>query len=127
MSEQITSAMPQMPINPASSEKIMLATIVDGLSRLTDPELDELDTIITPRAAQLLSKAFGAGILELIGPLVVNDQMNDGTGNDVTGQVPATAANEGDLRRIIRDPRYWRDHDPDLVNRVQSGYQRLYS
>ena len=122
MSEQITSAMPQMPINPASSEKIMLATIVDGLSRLSDPELDELDTIITPRAAQLLSKAFGAGILELIGPLVVNDQMNDGT-----GQVPATAANEGDLRRIIRDPRYWRDHDPDLVNRVQSGYQRLYS
>jgi len=30
------------------------------------------------------------------------------------------------LRRMMDDPRYWRDHDPDLVSRVQDGFANLY-
>jgi hypothetical protein len=26
----------------------------------------------------------------------------------------------------VRDPRYWRDHQPDLVKRVEEGFRRLY-
>ena len=33
---------------------------------------------------------------------------------------------EAELRGLMRDPRYWRDRDPALVNRVTEGFKRLY-
>ncbi len=36
------------------------------------------------------------------------------------------AVDEAALRRLMDDPRYWRDHDPDLIARVQDGFRRLY-
>ncbi|MBT5809152.1 MAG: hypothetical protein HOI19_02200 [Rhodospirillaceae bacterium] len=33
---------------------------------------------------------------------------------------------EAGLRRMIADPRYWRDRDPALVRDVTQGFQRLY-
>jgi hypothetical protein len=30
------------------------------------------------------------------------------------------------LNQLMRDPRYWRDHDPAFVNRVTDGYRKLY-
>ena len=33
---------------------------------------------------------------------------------------------EAGLRRMIGDPRYWRDRDPALVREVTAGFQRLY-
>ncbi len=34
---------------------------------------------------------------------------------------------EGDLRKLIRSPRYWRERDPATVRRVTEGFDRLYS
>lgn len=33
---------------------------------------------------------------------------------------------EAALSQMMRDPRYWRDRDPELVARVTEGFQRLY-
>ncbi|CAO3352976.1 capsid assembly protein [Azospirillum melinis] len=33
---------------------------------------------------------------------------------------------EGELRTLMRDPRYWRDRDPAVIARVTEGFQRLY-
>lgn len=36
------------------------------------------------------------------------------------------ATSEESLRALMQDPRYWRDHDPAFVERVQDGFKRLY-
>lgn len=33
---------------------------------------------------------------------------------------------EGDLRRLMRDPKYWRERDPAVVERVRDGFAKLY-
>jgi len=33
---------------------------------------------------------------------------------------------EKKLRERMRDPRYWRDHDPTVVREIQEGFERLY-
>lgn len=38
----------------------------------------------------------------------------------------AAGGGEGDLRAMMRDPRYWRDRDPAYVAKVTEGYRRLY-
>jgi len=32
---------------------------------------------------------------------------------------------EAELRKMMRDPRYWRARDPAFVNRVTEGFRRL--
>ena len=39
---------------------------------------------------------------------------------------PGPAADEAELRSLMNDPRYWRDHDPAVIARVRDGFQRLY-
>lgn len=34
---------------------------------------------------------------------------------------------EGDLRQIMRSPRYWKDRDPGVISKVADGFRRLYS
>lgn len=36
------------------------------------------------------------------------------------------ALSEQQLRRMMNDPRYWRDHDPALARKVQQGFKQLY-
>ena len=36
------------------------------------------------------------------------------------------AADEAELRRLMDDPRYWRDHDPATIAKVRDGFERLY-
>lgn len=42
------------------------------------------------------------------------------------GQAVSAPDSEESLRVMMRDPRYWRDHDPAIVERVKNGFQRLY-
>ena len=30
------------------------------------------------------------------------------------------------LRRLMQDPKYWKQQDPELVKRVERGFRRLY-
>jgi hypothetical protein len=38
---------------------------------------------------------------------------------------PPEAMDEGELRRLMRDPRYWRTREPEIVKRVTEGFRRL--
>ena len=40
------------------------------------------------------------------------------------GEAPS-AADETELRSMMRDPRYWRTREPDFVRRVTDGFRRL--
>lgn len=115
-----TEALNAVPAEVAPP-RLNLSVIAEGLSSLSDDELAELDKIITPRAAELLEKAFGKELLSIIGPLYLND-------NQATGNLNASNNTdlENELRNIIRDPKYWRDHEPSLVAKVTEGYARLY-
>jgi len=47
---------------------------------------------------------------------------------EIVGQAGSgqLAVTEDSLRELIRDPRYWRDRDPEIVQRVTQGYRSLY-
>ena len=34
---------------------------------------------------------------------------------------------DDDLRRMMRDPKYWRDADPEYVRKIENGFKKLYS
>ncbi|MCX7371390.1 MAG: hypothetical protein NTW56_02950 [Alphaproteobacteria bacterium] len=36
-----------------------------------------------------------------------------------------TAESEDELRKLMRDPRYWRSREPDFVRRVTDGFRRI--
>lgn len=42
-------------------------------------------------------------------------------------ETPGGAPSESELAAMMRDPRYWRDRDPALIDQVTAGYRRLYS
>ena len=31
------------------------------------------------------------------------------------------------LRNMMRDPKYWRDKDPEYVRKIENGFKKLYS
>ena len=34
---------------------------------------------------------------------------------------------DSDLRRMMRDPKYWRDADPEYIRKIENGFKKLYS
>jgi hypothetical protein len=40
--------------------------------------------------------------------------------------VPSNDLDKDTLNQMMRDPKYWRDHDPAFVSRVTEGYKRIY-
>lgn len=38
----------------------------------------------------------------------------------------ATFDDEETLKKLMRNPKYWRDQDPELLKRVEDGFKRLY-
>lgn len=41
-------------------------------------------------------------------------------------EADSAATSEGDLRSLMRDPRYWREKDPAFVAKVTDGFRRMY-
>lgn len=39
----------------------------------------------------------------------------------------AQSFSDSDLRRMMRDPKYWREQDPEYVRKIESGFKKLYS
>ena len=33
---------------------------------------------------------------------------------------------DDELRNLMKDPRYWKHQDPEIVKRVEEGFKRLY-
>ena len=38
----------------------------------------------------------------------------------------ASELNEADLRKMMDDPKYWKDRDPNLHKQVAEGFKRIY-
>ena len=34
---------------------------------------------------------------------------------------------DNDLRRMMQDPKYWRDNDPEYIRKIENGFKKLYS
>jgi len=34
---------------------------------------------------------------------------------------------DDDLRTMMRDPKYWRDHDAEYIRKIENGFKKLYS
>ena len=34
---------------------------------------------------------------------------------------------DSDLRRMMRDPKYWRDNDVEYIRKIENGFKKLYS
>lgn len=45
----------------------------------------------------------------------------------LSGGDPTAGITEDTLAEMMRDPRYWRNRDPDFVARVTAGFKRLYA
>lgn len=55
-------------------------------------------------------------------------RMMKGEGDMTSPRVEAESQsmNEGDLKSMMRDPKYWRQKDPAFVSKVTDGFKRLY-
>lgn len=42
------------------------------------------------------------------------------------GRAGEAVISDASLKQLMRDPRYWRDQDPLIVDRVREGFRRLY-
>lgn len=45
---------------------------------------------------------------------------------ETSGNVQENLSDE-DLRRMMRDPKYWRDHDAEYIRKIENGFKKLYS
>jgi len=44
-----------------------------------------------------------------------------------TGNSTSEKLSDFDLRRMMQDPKYWRDHDLEYVRKIETGFKKLYS
>lgn len=47
-------------------------------------------------------------------------------GIDSKTDMPSNNIDEKGLRKLMQDPKYWRDQDPTLMSKVRDGFNRLY-
>ena len=67
-----------------------------------------------------------------------NCRLNPGTDGTITisggtfthvetdGNAPEKLS-DSDLRNMMRDPKYWRDHDAEYIRKIENGFKKLYS
>lgn len=78
--------------------------------------------------AHLPQRAFEALSTTFEGVLAMYRMMsNDEPGFVRDGDRPAESMSDTQLKALMRDPRYWRDQDPTIVEQVREGFRRLYS
>lgn len=46
---------------------------------------------------------------------------------DAPGKAKGAALDDGELAKMMKDPRYWRDRDPAFIAKVSEGFQNLYN
>ncbi|WP_420549043.1 capsid assembly protein [Curvivirga sp.] len=44
----------------------------------------------------------------------------------LNGETLSNQLEEGDLRKLMKSPKYWQDRDPVTIRKVSEGFQRLY-
>lgn len=76
---------------------------------------------LPPSAMEGLTSSFD-GVMALYRMMQGNEPQALGKAAAADGRAMA----EGELHALMRDPRYWRDRDQGLINRVTDGFRRLY-
>jgi len=77
--------------------------------------------------ANLPSETFGNLTSSIDGVIAMHRMMKTGEPALVGNRAGISGGHgEGDLKRMMRDPRYWRDQDPAFVEQVRRGFQALY-
>jgi len=77
--------------------------------------------------ANLPPDVMGAMATTYEGVLALHRMMTSGEpGLKGGGGAGGEALDEGRLKEMMRDPRYWRDKDPALVRKVSEGFKALY-
>lgn len=77
--------------------------------------------------ANLPAPVFEALCNSYDGVLTLHRMMQDGEPQLVSGAAPAPSGrSESQLRRMMQDPRYWRDHDTSFAAEVRRGFEDLY-
>lgn len=75
---------------------------------------------LPPDAFQALSGSYD-------GVLAMHRMMQTGEEPGLAkGGTGGEALTETQLKKLMNDPRYWRDHDPALTRKVDEGFRRLY-
>jgi hypothetical protein len=82
--------------------------------------------IATWGRATLPASAFEALSGTYEGVVAMHRMMTSGEPGLVRGEAADQPVTEESLREKMRDPRYWRDHDPVLHADVAEGFRRLY-
>lgn len=77
-----------------------------------------------PDLVNHLSTSFD-GIM-MIYKMMISDIYPDAppTGTGTSAQTDTPGLDR--IRNMMRDPRYWRDHDPKIIEKVTAGFSRLY-
>jgi len=76
--------------------------------------------------ASLPASAFEALSATYEGVIAMHRMMASGEPGLARGEAAGRPVSEDSLRQKMRDPRYWRDHDPALHAEVAEGFKRLY-
>ena len=77
--------------------------------------------------ANLPASVYGALATTPEGVRALHRLMNSGEPNlRGLGAGASGPADEAQLRKLMADKRYWRDHDPEIVRTVAEGFKRLY-
>lgn len=77
--------------------------------------------------SNLPQRVFDALSTTYEGVLAMERMMSSGEPGLVRGgEAGASVPTEADLKKLMRDPRYWRDHDPATVDKVREGFRKLY-
>ncbi|PHK95879.1 hypothetical protein CR162_05955 [Pseudoroseomonas rhizosphaerae] len=76
--------------------------------------------------ANLAPPVFEALSTTAEGVLALHRMMAKGEPGLVRDAEPAEQLDEQALRRMMRDPRYWRAREPEYVKRVTDGFRRLF-
>ena len=77
--------------------------------------------------ANLCEEVYGALGSSFDGIVAIHQMMQNHEPSMISeAAVPAAGIDKDTLDQMMRDPKYWRDHDPAFVARVTEGYKRLY-
>lgn len=120
-------------LSPVLSDLFEIKNESDAISELknffggTEKMYDALRAINTFGEKYLPHDAFDAmcsspqgiqGIYQMMQSMEPSVQTDDG-GEKILS--------DDELRRMMRDPKYWRDMDPEYVRKIENGFKKLYS
>ena len=120
-------------LSPVLTELFTMQNEVDAMSELknffggTEKMCDAMRAINSFGQKFLPHDAFDALCATPRGLQSVYKMMQSMEPNVATDKNAADVLSDDALRRMMRDPKYWRDADPEYVRKIENGFKKLYS